>query len=199
MKTILFQGDSITDGNRRRSVFDALGEGYVLDVAKVLGRTYTILNRGISGNKTSDLVKRWQKDTLDLRPDILFILIGINDIWHRFTYGVKIDASDFEKNLTYMIETTQKELPKCTMILLYPFVLKLGYYAKVWDDPLAKQHAILDRLAKTYRLPFIPLQTLFDEAAKKTPAAILVPDGVHPSAVGNQLIADAILRLLKSL
>lgn len=199
MKTILFQGDSITDGNRRRSVFDALGEGYVLEVAKVLGRTYTILNRGISGNKTSDLVKRWEKDTLALHPDILFILIGINDIWHRFTYGVKIDASDFEKNLTWMIESTQKKLPNCKIILLYPFVLKLGYYAKVWDEPLAKQHAILDRLVATYHLPFVQLQRLFDDASKKTPAKILIPDGVHPSAVGNQIIADAVLQVLKQL
>ena len=96
-----------------------------------------------------------------------------------------------------MIETTQKHLPSTKIILLFPFCLPIGHYQKVWDEPLRKQHAILEDFAKQYHLQMINLHSRFQDAAKKIPMENLLPDGVHTGPEGNQLIADAVVKLIK--
>lgn len=120
-RVILFQGDSITDAGRNRrhagpNNTGAMGRGYPFLIGSWLLATKNnpglkVYNRGISGHKVSDLQKRWQKDTIDLKPDVLSILIGVNDIWHKLAGGYKGTVADYEKGFNELIEQTRKALP----------------------------------------------------------------------------------------
>src|ERR1041385_4432781 len=133
---MLFQGDSITDAGRNRDSADpnsagALGNGYPLLVtaemlaARPAGQL-RFYNRGISGNKVPDLQARWQTDCLDLKPDVLSILIGVNDFWHTLTHGYTGTVQDYEQQYTALLDQTRQALPSVKLIVFEPFVLKTG-------------------------------------------------------------------------
>lgn len=199
MKTILFQGDSITDANRNRLVSHDLGQGFVAMLAKRWNQTFRFYNRGISGNRSHDLLKRWQKDTLSLKPDVLFILIGINDIWHEFKFGLKSNQHQFDANMRTLIQQTRDKLHGCRIIILYPFVLKTGHYEPRWDVRLKEQHAVIDRLKTEFSIDGIHLHVLLEQASLKHDMKDIAKDGVHLSTLGNQLVADAIESYLETL
>lgn len=197
--TILFQGDSITDASRKRELPHHLGKGYVLMTAAKLqdqapGKNLTLLNRGISGNRTKDLLARWQEDCISLDPDILSLFIGINNTWRRYDRDDPTPAQVFENELRALLERTFSEtrvIPEKT-ILLEPFLLDVPEGSKKhWFEDLGPKQEAVARAAAEFGTLFIPLQRIFADACVHAPAAHWAPDGVHPSPAGHQLITNA--------
>ncbi|HEX8915723.1 MAG TPA: SGNH/GDSL hydrolase family protein [Humisphaera sp.] len=191
---VLFQGDSITDGNRGRSADPnhILGHGYAFIIAAKHGaahpdRKLEFLNRGVSGNTVADLAKRWEKDTLALAPTLLSILIGIND------QNRGVTAETYEESYDKLLAETVKALPGVKLVLGEPFGLPSGKVKDRWDAhraELAKRQAIVERLAKKHNAALVRFQRAFDEAAKRAPADYWIWDGVHPTYSGHQVMAD---------
>src|SRR2546430_9562606 len=139
---VLFQGDSITDAGRDRGVADpnsagALGSGYPLLVASAAlaahpDRGLRFYNRGISGNKVPDLAARWAADTVALAPDVLSILIGVNDFWHKLSGGYTGTVEDYEHQYAALLDDTPRALPRARLIVLEPVVLRCGAVDDRW-------------------------------------------------------------------
>ena len=193
---VLFQGDSITDGNRGRNEDPnhILGHGYCFIIAAQYGARYperklAFLNRGISGNKVTDLAARWQKDTLDLKPDVLSILIGINDSGH-------VPLEQYEEVYDKLLADAQAANPNLQFILCEPFYLpKDGH--KEGDEreqDVKKRQAIVAKLAAKYHAALVKLQKVFDDACKRAPAQYWIWDAVHPTYSGHQLMAEEWIR-----
>ena len=199
--TILFQGDSITDAGRDRSRYYAnetagMGSGYVFQiVAHLLGnnpdKEWKYYNRGISGNKVFQLRDRWADDCLQLRPDVLSVLIGVNDFWHslnNYDGTVKI----YEEDLRKLLDMTLKEMPDLKLILGEPFAVKGGSAIdERWYPDFPEYQVAASRIAKDYNAQFVPYQKVFDEALEIAPASYWCPDGVHPSMAGAYLMKEA--------
>lgn len=198
---ILFQGDSITDGNRGRNTDPnhILGHGYQFIIAAKYGeelaeRHLTFINRGISGNKVSDLARRWQTDAIDLKPDILSILIGVNDL------GAGVPADQFEQQYDQLLAETMKALPNVRLVLCEPFGLPVGRKKEIWERyraDLAVRQAIVARLGEKYHAPVVHFQKTFDDATKRAPGEYWIWDGVHPTYSGHQLMAEEWVRTVR--
>jgi lysophospholipase L1-like esterase len=199
---ILFQGDSITDMNRGRTddPNHILGHSYAFLIAAKYGcdlpeRHLVFINRGVSGNKVTDLQKRWQTDTLDLQPDLLSILIGVNDL------NANISADDYEKHYDQLLDQTTHALPSIRLVLCEPFGLPVGKYKDNWNQrkaDLAALQKIVQKLGDKYHATVVHLQTVFDEACKKAPADYWIWDGVHPTYSGQQLVANEWVRTVNA-
>lgn len=196
MKTILFQGDSITDADRSRSHDWLLGSGYPTVVAAQLGSAhpgfYNFFNRGISGNRVVDVYARIRKDILNLKPDYMSMLIGVNDVWHEAEQN-GVDAVKFEKIYCMMVEEIKEQLPDIRILILEPFVLRGTATAESYDSffrpEVELRAAAAGRVAEKYGLTFVPLQKMFDDCAKEADGKLLLADGVHPTSTGHGLIA----------
>ncbi len=198
-KTILFQGDSITDGGRIRNgdPHHVLGHSYAYILAAQLGYELVndrpnFINRGISGNRVPDLNARWNKDAVSHNPDLISILIGVNDVYRRIAEEPQGIADGFERDYHHLLEETKKLLPQAGIILCEPFVLRTGSTADIWEQLRARLDVygkIVSQLAVEFQAVFIPLQDPFDKAAERDTAEYWIPDGVHPSAAGHELIA----------
>jgi len=194
---VLFQGDSITDVGRSRENDRLSGSGYATLVAARLGYDfpgeYECVNRGIGGNRVVDLYARWRIDALNLAPDIITILIGVNDVWHDVNERWNgVEAERFEEMYDMLLSYTQAKLPETRVIVLEPFVLHgtatdphWEYFSK--EVPLRAQAA--KQVAEKHGCAFVPLQQDFDAACEKAPASHWAADGVHPTAAGHELIA----------
>jgi lysophospholipase L1-like esterase len=203
---ILFQGDSITDCYRNRKEEDKandqsqLGAGYVLFTsASILAnhadKNLKIYNRGISGNKVFQLAERWNKDCIDLRPNLVSILIGVNDFWHTRTHNYDGTPATYEADYRKLIERTQKYLPTAKIVICEPFIIHGGSALDdSWEPNFAVYRKIARTLADNLGLTFVPFQSVFNEALKKAPSAYWGQDGVHPSMAGAQLMAQAWLK-----
>ena len=191
---ILFQGDSITDCDRGAE--SDLGHGYVAVVATKLRERYpelkpVILNRGISGNRIWDLGARWQEDAIDLKPDILSILIGVNDA------ASDVSLADFEAAYDALLVQTGAALPHARLVLCEPFTLILGPStpeAERWRAIVRERANIVEKLATKHRAPFVRFQKVLDEAATRAPAEHWLPDGIHPTHAAHELLADEWIR-----
>ena len=205
MKTILFQGDSITDAGRSRED-NSRGFGYPTLVTSELTYTYpneyVTYNKGISGNRVVDLYARIKADFINLKPDIISILIGVNDVWHEFDYQNGVDADRYFDIYCMLIEDLKKALPDVKIILLEPFALK-GVNTEAWWDSfyceVRKRAEKVKEVAEKYDLPFVALQDKFEEAAKRTSNAGWLGDGVHPTPAGHELIKREWLKAFRSL
>lgn len=196
---ILFQGDSITDGNRTRNNDwnHILGHGYAYIIASRLwydniDKNLMFYNRGISGNKVNDLETRWQEDTLNLKPDIVSILAGVNDV-HAIIEGWSHNsAKEFKNSYKRILNKTREALPETTIILCEPFILPVGSVKNntgAWKEETSKRQIIVKELAKEYNTIFVGLQEPFNKACEKAPANYWIWDGVHPMPAGHELIA----------
>ena len=200
MTVILFQGDSITDAGRSRtSAADnnasALGGGYPLIAASQMLRAHPdsglhIYNRGVSGDKIPALVARWETDTLALKPDILSILVGVNDFWHKLTGGYTGTVTDFETQYTELLRSTKAALPSVRFVILEPFVLQTGAVDAKWFPEFDERRAVVARVAAKAGATFVPLQAMFTQLAKAAPPSYWIADGVHPTIAGHAAIAD---------
>jgi lysophospholipase L1-like esterase len=201
---ILFQGDSITDAGRSRdrgktdvaNNQPGLGNGYAwLAAAQMLvdrpADKLQFFNRGISGHKVFQLAERWQTDCLDLKPDVLSILIGVNDIWHSLDpkLGYKGTVDIYERDFHALAERTRKALPKVKLVVCEPFVLRCGAVTDKWFPEFDNYRAAAKRVADTHHATFVPFQAMFDAAIKFAPPEHWAGDGVHPSAAGASLMA----------
>jgi lysophospholipase L1-like esterase len=201
---ILFQGDSITDAGRSREPAKAtapnnhagLGNGYAwLAAAELLvarpDDALKTFNRGISGHKVFQLAERWQADCLDLKPNLLSILIGVNDFWHTLDpkLGYKGTVEVYERDYQALFERTRKALPKVKLVICEPFVLRCGAVNDRWFPEIDRYRAAAQRVAKSQHAMFVPFQTMFDEAVKYAPPEHWASDGVHPTPAGAALMA----------
>ena len=205
---IIFYGDSITDMNRLRDDVSAvpfkLGNSYALVTgAYLVGKNptgYDVVNKGISGNRIVDLYARIKKDVWNEQPDVLSILVGINDVWHEVQNANGVDIVRFEKIYRMLIEDTLERLPNLKIMLLEPFVLEGSATKEKYEEFLAvKDYAkVVKKLASDYGLVFVELQSRFDEYCEKYGSQILLYDGVHPNLVGTKIISDAWIEAFES-
>lgn len=205
---ILFFGDSITDASHDKDSdlsLRALGCGYVMQAANRLYEKspvdYEIVNRGIGGHRIVDLYARVKKDCWNLEPDVISILIGINDIWHELGSSRNgVDLVRFEKVYRMLLEDTIARLPDAKIMLCEPFVLpgsatdeKFEAFAEVYE--YAK---VVKSLAEEFGLYFLPLQQKISEAAEKYGNAVILADGVHPTVPGAVIIANEWVKLFET-
>lgn len=193
---LLFQGDSITDMKWGRDQSDRnhyLGHSYVYLIAARLGvelaeANLDVYNRGVSGHTVGDLRKRWQKDAIDMKPDVLSILIGTNDV------GSGIQADAFETDYRHLLDASLKANPELKIVLLDPFVLQSGELKEkqAWTlrrSATDRLRAVVHQLAEEYKAVHIQTQDIFDSAAKAHTSEHWVWDGLHPLPQGHELIA----------
>ena len=206
MKTFLFQGDSITDANRNRDHDEHLGYGYALLTGSQLMYDHPgelrCLNLGVSGDRITDVYARVKEDIINLKPDYMSILIGVNDVAHELTMQCGVDTVKFEKIYCMLIDEIKEALPDIKIIILEPFVLKGPATEKLWDGfdtEVKKRAAAAKRVAEKYDLQFVALQDKFDAACKLADTAWWSGDGVHPSFAGHQLITNELLPVIRSL
>ena len=153
-----------------------------------------IFNRGISGNRVVDLYARIMSDTVNLKPDVLSVLIGVNDTWHGFTNHNGVDVPKYERIYRDYLNETRDALPGIRFVLCEPFVLRCGVVTDAWIAEMDERRAVVRKLAAEFRAPFVPFQQVFDEAVLTAPPEYWAPDGVHPSAAGHLLMSDAWLK-----
>ena len=211
MKTILFQGDSITDACRARDDSNP-GVGYPNVVEGSLGLDapgeYKFYNRGISGNRVVDMYARIKADVINLKPDYMSVLIGVNDVWHEFIYQNGVDDEKFFKIYCMFIEETLKALPDIKIMILEPFLAPgkslpvCGDDEKLplWRAEVEKRAASARRVAEKFGLPFIELQKDLNElCAKVDEPFYFTRDGVHPTVKFHQYIARKWIAAFESL
>ena len=197
---ILFLGDSITDGNRGRNddPNHILGHGYCFIIAAKFGaqfpeRKLTFLNRGISGNTVQSLAARWQQDTLDLKPDVLSILVGIND--------QHVPLEQYEQLYDKLLADAKAANPNIRFVLCEPFYLPADGHkdGDARDHDVKQRQVIVAKLAAKHHAALVKLQKVFDDACKRAPARYWVWDAVHPTYSGHQLVADEWVRTVSQL
>jgi lysophospholipase L1-like esterase len=204
---ILFQGDSITDAGRSRTdpaanSAAAMGSGYAFMAASSLlgahpSRQLRCFNRGISGNRVPDLAARWTRDTLELKPDVLSILIGVNDIWHKLHGNTSGTVADYEQQYRALLEQTHDALPKTRLVVCEPFALRVGAVNDSWYPEFDQRRAVAKRLAEEIKAAFVPFQSMFDRACEWAEPAHWAADGVHPTMAGHALMAHTWLETVK--
>ncbi len=198
--TLLFQGDSITDmkwGRNQKDRNHYLGHSYVYLIASRLHTDMpeaklNFLNRGMSGHTVPDLQKRWQKDALDLKPDVLSVLIGVNDVGRSMRAKKELDVDAYEAGYRSLLDQSRKTNPDLKIVLLEPFVLPVRGVKTHWDawhSRIKKLRPVVASLASDYKAVLIKTQDIFDAAAKRAEPAHWIWDGVHPLPQGHELIA----------
>ena len=205
---ILFQGDSITDAGRDRELDyepnsqAAMGQGYAWMAASGLlvdrpDEELQVYNRGISGDQVVQLVERWDADCLELQPNVLSILIGVNDVWNALN-GTDPDlAAKYERDYGALLARTREAVPDVKLVLCEPFVLRCGYVDDAWFPMIDEFRAAARRLAEAHGARWVPFQSMFDEALALAPPEHWAADGVHPSAAGAALMAQAWRRVVE--
>ncbi|WP_340114171.1 SGNH/GDSL hydrolase family protein [Maribellus mangrovi] len=204
---VLFQGDSITDAGREKTKElpnngSSFGGGYAFLAASHLLNTMPekellIYNRGISGNKVYQLASRWDKDCLDLKPDVLSILIGVNDYWHKRNGNYDGTVEIYENDYMKLLERTKKALPDIKLVLCEPFyVLETKSVDESWVEPMKQYQAAAKRVSEAFETMWVPYQSIFDEAINHAPGVYWTNDGVHPSMAGAQLMSEAWLKVV---
>lgn len=200
-QTLLFIGDSITDCDRGRPVgsrdADSLGEGYVRLIDARLAALhpeapFRVLNTGISGNRVTDLAARWQTDVLDLKPEWLSVMIGINDVWRHFDNPAieQVDLDRYTSVYRKLLERTRPQLKG--LVLMTPYFLEADR-----ADPM---RAMMDtygaatrELAHEFDAVFVDVQAAFDAYLTHQSARTLCEDRVHPNGIGHMIIAEAFM------
>lgn len=198
--TILTQGDSITDAGRNYEDDGSWGFGYSMIIGSILMGKYPeynlkFINKGISGNRVCDLKNRWEADTLAYSPDILSIMIGVNDMWRRYDSDDPTPAFKFEEDYRFILEKSKAQGSK--IIIIEPFLNVVREEMQAWkDEDLYEKISVCRKLAGEYAHEYIALEDIMQEMIKIKPADFWSPDGVHPSNAGHGLIAEEYLNLL---
>ena len=196
---IVFFGDSITDRDRDRGDEKSLGNGYVKILADKLRPIYPdtdieLINKGISGDRVQELLARVQTDVIDLKPDAVVIMIGINNVWHKFTHGKELDLVEFEQDLKELI--TKLKEAGIVVIFLEPFLLpapdKLRM-RKIFNEELK----IIDRVGEEMCDEFVAFDEMFNGLVESIPYSEYSLDGVHPTHRGSRLIANTAIKAIR--
>ncbi len=195
---IVFYGDSITDCGRNRDALPGTeagwGDGYAQIIAEFLSSQKPELhlqftNKGISGNRIYDLEERLERDVLSLRPELVSILIGINDVWREFDSNTPSPIEDFRDSYRRILERLAGA--GCELVLLDPFLLHTKPEFKAWLPVLEPKIEVVRELAQEFAAIHVPLDDLFTAASRKREPAFWAGDGVHPSKAGHALIAQS--------
>jgi lysophospholipase L1-like esterase len=207
--TLLFQGDSITDMKWGRNQSDRnhyLGHSYVYLIASRLNTDMpeaklNFLNRGISGNTVAELKARWQKDAVDLKPDVLSILVGINDVGRAVRAKEEVDVDAFAADYRSILQQSRLSNPELGIVLLEPFVLPVTRVKVEWDawrGQVDRLRPVVAKLASETDALLLQTQEIFEAAAQRAEPSHWIWDGVHPLPQGHELIArnwiDAVAR-----
>lgn len=200
---VLFQGDSVTDCGRIRDNENSLGAGYANMTAAWFSALYPekkvrFINKGISGNRVKDLQARWQEECIQLKPDWVSILIGINDCWRRYDRNDPTSAEKYEEGYRDIL-TQVKENLNARLILLEPFVLPVPEDRRNWREDLDPKIQVARKLAMEFGAIYIPLDGIFAQASMQREPAFWAADGVHPTQAGHALIANAWLKAIKAI
>jgi lysophospholipase L1-like esterase len=197
----LFQGDSITDGNRGRDLSDlnhVMGHGYACNIAGRVGADFakhgfSFYNRGVSGNTVSDLKNRWQTDALDIKPDVLSILVGVNDTNVYIKNKDRRDPLDqFEYDYRVLLNQSRQENPNLLFVLGLPFVYpgsRTNEYLNLWKSSIDQRTQIVKRLAAEFNAVIVDYPAMFDKVIKDTSVNYWIWDGVHPTVPAHELMA----------
>ncbi len=203
MKIFLFQGDSITDADRQRDREDSysFGLGYPNMFAGEVGfrhpGEFRFFNKGISGDRSISVYNRMYTDIVNLKPDYMSILIGVNDVWHGINGDNGVSPERYEQIMTMLFEDILKELPDIKIAVLEPFVLKGTATEARWSDFETKVSAVAQKaksLAEKFGFIFVPLQDKFNEVSENTPTDCWLIDGVHPTPAGHRLITNELIK-----
>jgi len=205
---ILFQGDSITDAGRKHDATDAnsnsaLGGGYAFMAGSELlykhaAKNLKVYNKGISGNKVYQLAERWEADCLALKPNVLSVMIGVNDFWHTLTNNYTGTLETYRQDLDALLDATKKALPGIKLVIGEPFAVKgIKAVDDKWYPTFDAYRRAARELAAKHGAAFVPYQTVFDKAQQVAPGVYWTYDGVHPTIAGSQLMAHAWLAAVK--
>ena len=201
---ILFQGDSVTDAGRDRSNPADMGEGYPKFASAMIQDSYPdgsfeFVNLGISGNRTEHLVARLESDFIEIQPDIVSIMIGINDVWHHYAHEfVETTDEQFEKNYRIVLDAI-KSRTNARILMIQPFLLETVDPAKQeLCEELARKQTIIEKLAAEYADGYLDLDTVLHTETDEAPAYYSA-DGVHPTPDGACYIGEAYLRAIAPL
>ena len=201
MKTILFQGDSITDCSRDKSDPSSLGSGYAMLAAKLMEEKYPgrfkFINRGISGNRSVDLYERRQADIFDVKPDYMSILVGVNDVWHGLKYDRGVDIDTYLQVYDSLLTDINEKLPRTKVMLMEPFVNEgtaTQEQMEAFEEGMAMRSEAVQLLCRKYDLAFLSLQFDLYELEEQHSAGHWTRDGVHPTLNFHEYIAKKWVR-----
>ncbi len=203
---ILFQGDSITDAGRSRDYDSVVGTGYPLLVKASLGYEnpggYEFINKGVSGDRIVDVYARIKRDIINYHPDVMSLLIGVNDVWHDVLFQNGVDADKYFRIYDMLISEIREALPDIKIMIMEPFVLRASATDEKWDlfdEEVKKRAKMARKITKKYSLPFIELQAGFDALSEKTSESYWLGDGVHPTPMGHEYIKRKWLEAFRAL
>ena len=208
-KVIVFQGDSITDVGCSKDYAnlkanEGMGAGYPFLTMAALclaepEKDWQVYNRGVSGHRIVDLYARWKRDALNLKPDILSILIGVNDTWHESAFQNGVDVPRYAKFYRMLLEWTREVCPDTKLVLMEPFVLPFGAVLPEWLPEMDERRAVVKEMAQEFNTVFIPLQSILNEALKRAPQEYWLKDGVHPTSAGHALFSQVWIEATKAI
>ncbi len=196
---IVFLGDSITDSGRDRDDEKSLGNGFVKVLSDKLRPLYPdtdleLINKGVSGNELGDLLNRLREDAIDLKPDAVVIMIGINNTLHKYGDGKELDLDKFERDFITLFTRLKKE--GIVVIFLEPFLLPAPdkrRMRKLFEEELK----IIDRVAEEYADEFVPYDEMFQGLVESIPYTEYSEDGVHPTHRCSRLIANTAIKAIR--
>ena len=196
---IVFLGDSITDSGRDRDDEKSLGNGFVKVLSDKLRPLYPdtdleLINKGVSGNELGDLLVRLREDAIDLKPDAVVIMIGINNTLHKYSDGKELDLDKFEQDFITLFTRLKKE--GIVVIFLEPFLLPAPdkrRMRKLFEEELK----IIDRVAEEYADEFVPYDEMFQGLVESIPYTEYSEDGVHPTHRCSRLIANTAIKAIR--
>ncbi len=187
METLVFNGDSVTDCDRL--IYPPYGFGYVSLLAPSLTERFNVINVGTSGDRLIDLDQRWERDVIAHSPALLSIAIGINDTWRRYDSREFTPVEDFERRYRTLLLRTRSAC-KSRFVLCEPFLLPANIEQLVWREDLDPKIEVVHRLALEFEAVLVPFDAMFAGARERNSIAELAEDGIHPTSLGHQLMAN---------
>lgn len=209
MKTIIFQGDSITDSCRNKEIGNHIingngaGMGYanylMSEIAFKYPKQFDMNNAGVSGDTTLEMLARYDTDFEVYKPDFMTILIGVNDIWRRYDSGAGSSDEEYYNRYVEYIEKLLKDFPNIKIYIIEPFITE----GRVTTSYIGMNEAVrllakqTKKVAEQFNLPFIPMQENYDKLSEKYGADYWTADGVHPTLPGYRMMANEILKVME--
>lgn len=200
--SVLFIGDSVTDCNRNREELYDLGTGYPKFVAEILRKLYpqkkmTFINQGVSGNRTCDLLTRYDTDFKPYPSDLISVLIGINDVWRRYDSNSPTSTKAFVDNYQTLLQRLKADFPAAKIMMIEPFLLHHDHSKDAWNEDFEPKLQAVHDLAADFADYFLPAHGVFDILVSRGYAPTdFTLDDVHPTELGHRILATCFLDLL---